>query len=117
LSLRRLFLAILSTCSASDVGKVTLLRTCFADAISPVYTVMVHLCRRPHGRLYYDKPMTERHRDGIGSGAAGPSGLPAVHVLSIPDSAPPVLIGNLPQLLAHPNLREHGRSLPVVFLG
>jgi hypothetical protein len=61
LSLRRLFLAILSTCSASDVGKVTLLRTCFADAISPVYTVMVHLCRRPHGRFYYDREAPRPH--------------------------------------------------------
>jgi hypothetical protein len=59
LSLRRLFLAILSTCSASRVGKVTLLRTCFVDAISPVYTVMVHPRRGPHGRLYYNKRMTE----------------------------------------------------------
>src|SRR5450631_1413702 len=42
LSLRRLFLAIRSTCSASRVGRVTLLRTCLAAAMTPLYTVMVH---------------------------------------------------------------------------
>jgi hypothetical protein len=32
----------LSTCSASRVGSVTLLRTCFLTSISPSYTIMVH---------------------------------------------------------------------------
>ena len=97
LSLRRLFLAILSTCSASRVGKVTLLRTCFVDAISPVYTVMVHSCRGPHGRLYYNKRMTEGHGDGIGFGAPEHFSLPRrryMYPLS-PVQYPSVPRGNL----------------------
>jgi hypothetical protein len=37
-------LAIRSTCSASRVGKVTLLRTCLVATMSPFYTILVHRC-------------------------------------------------------------------------
>ena len=112
LSLRRFLLAIRSTCSANRVGSVTLLRTGFLTGISPLYTAVVHSCADAiagsHG-TNQGMPMTLRRCEHFILADSTCTCHPTFRALRSPSVI-------LPQLLTHPNLKEHGRSLPVIFL-